>query len=55
MEKEIGNTKPYTGGELMTVVNALGVDEYFGREMLLWMETNSILNQNTLLILFVLV
>lgn len=33
-EKRSGNTKPYTGGELVTVINALGVDEYFGREML---------------------
>jgi len=32
--KRKGNTKPYTGGELVTVINALGVEEYFGLEML---------------------
>ena len=32
--KRTGNNKPYTGAELVTVINALGVDEYFGKEML---------------------
>ena len=32
--KRKGNTKPYLGAELITVINAVGVDEFFGREML---------------------
>ena len=32
--KRTGNTKPYLGAELITVINAVGVDEFFGREML---------------------
>lgn len=32
--KRTGNTKPYTGSELVTVINAIGVEEFFGKEML---------------------